>query len=81
MVSIGIWYYGVVMSVNMATAFQNVRQPQNPFTMAAQSQPMNVFEQGFSRGSAGGMSLILGLICAALLLRDEAPSQGVSIRV
>jgi len=82
LVCIGIWYYAVVMSVTIATAVQGVRQQQgdtSPF--AAQAPPLTVFEHAYSRGSAGGMSLILGLICAVMLLRDEPPSQGVSIRV
>ncbi len=81
LICIGVWYYAVSMAVNMAAAFQAGRQGRAGFSFVPQGGAMTVFDQNFSRTSAGCMSLVLGLVCGVLLLRDDQPSEGVSIRV
>jgi len=72
--SIGVWYYAVQMAAGMAIGYQNARS-KNPAVVSAQMQPMGLLNYPVSRGIAGGMGLLLGLVGAGLLLLGERPPE------
>jgi hypothetical protein len=73
--SIGVWYYGVQMGVGMAAAFQNASRSHGPRVVQPQVQPLAGLDYPLARGTAGGISLLLGLAGVILLLRGERPTE------
>jgi hypothetical protein len=81
LVSMGVWYYAVQMGIGIAIAYQSA-QSRSPKMYAPQAQQWVVYEYPLARGSAGGLTLLLGLAGVILSLRGErAPQEKVSFNV
>ena len=74
LVSAGVWYYAVLMGASMAVAYQNA-QSRSHKIVVPQAQEWVVFEYPLTRGSAGGLTLLLGLAGVILSLRGERPPE------
>jgi hypothetical protein len=67
--AIGLWYYAVQVGGGIALAYR-AGQSNNPRSVP-QMEPMGLLLQPWSRGAAGGVSLLLGLVGVALVARGE----------
>ena len=74
LVGMGVWYYAVQFGLSMAVAFQSA-QSKNSKVFAPQAQAWMLFEYPLARGSAGGVTLLLGLAGVVLSLRGERPRE------
>jgi hypothetical protein len=78
--SIGVWYYAVTVAAGMAIGYQSARS-KNPVAVQAQVEPFVLLNYPMSRGIAGGMGLLLGLVGAGLLLWNPPSREPVSFNV
>ena len=74
LVSMGAWYYAVQIGVGMAVAYQNAKS-KNPKMFPAQAQSWMIFQYPLARGSAGAITLLLGLAGIVVGLRGERPPE------
>ena len=75
LVAVGIWYYAVQMAAAVAIGYQGAQSHDGKVTRA-QLEPMGLIGYPVSRGTAGGIALLLGLAgVALLLLGEERPRQ------
>lgn len=74
LVAMGAWYYAVQVGVGMAVAYQNA-QSKHPKAFPGQAQSMMLFQYPLARGSAGTITLLLGLAGILLGLRGERPKE------
>jgi len=70
LVAIAVWYYAVQIGVGMAVAYQSA-QSKSPRMFPRQAQAWTLFEYPLARGSAGGITALLGLAGVVLGLRGE----------
>ena len=75
LVTLGAWYYAVQIGGSMAIAYQTGAQSRNPKVFAPQTQQWILFEYPLARGSAGGVTLLLGLVGVILGIRGERPQE------
>ena len=80
LVSIGVWYYVALAGAGFVATYENARS-QHP-TLMPTMQAHNFASYPLSRETAGGMSLLLGLAGAILVLRGpRAAEEKVSFNV
>jgi len=72
LVAMGVWYYAVQIGFGMARAYQSA-QSKSPKMLPPQAQAWTLFEYPLARGSAGGITVLLGLAGVVLGVRGERP--------
>jgi hypothetical protein len=75
LIAMGAWYYVVQVGGSMAIGYQVSAQRSNPKVYAPQQQEWALFQYPWARGSAGALTLLLGLAGVILSLRGERPAE------